>query len=449
MPRLIARTLAALALALAATATACRDAAVLEHWQPSTPHERYAERLRAAALDSTALGRDWLAAADSVLRHPVPAALPFREVGYFAADEARAVAYRMQLRAGQRVVAEISGDGAAPFRLFVDLYRVPGDSASADRALDELERVAGVDSVGRVQAVARRDGAYVLRVQPELLRSGRYTLTVRAEPSLAFPVQGRGSAAVRSFFGADRDGGRRAHHGIDIFAPRGTPAVAALDGVIRSTNPNRLGGNVVWLYDAEGRQSLYYAHLDTVLVSAGTPVRAGDTLGLVGNSGNARTTPPHLHFGIYQRGSGPVNPFPFVHQPTARPAPVDAALTALGGLVRVRGAAALLDAPDGAAGRRLVAGTPARVVGARAGFYRVVLPDGVPGYVLARNVESADAAIRRTRVPPGTVVRDRPAPTASVMDSLTADTALAVLGRFAPFTLVRTAGGREGWVALR
>ena len=113
MPRLIARTLAALALALAATATACRDAAVLEHWQPSTPHERYAERLRAAALDSTALGRDWLAAADSVLRIPVPAALPFREVGYFAADEARAVAYRVQLRAGQRVVAEISGDGAA------------------------------------------------------------------------------------------------------------------------------------------------------------------------------------------------------------------------------------------------------------------------------------------------------------------------------------------------
>lgn len=38
----------------------------------------------------------------------------------------------------------------------------------------------------------------------------------------------------------------------------------------------------------------------------------GDTLGLVGNTGNAKTTAPHLHFGIYKSGQGAINPLPFV-----------------------------------------------------------------------------------------------------------------------------------------
>jgi len=59
--------------------------------------------------------------------------------------------------------------------------------------------------------------------------------------------------------------------------------------------------------------TLYYAHLDKQLVSEGQYVKKGDTLGLVGNTGNARYTPAHLHFGIYTY-SGPMDPFPFVNQ---------------------------------------------------------------------------------------------------------------------------------------
>jgi murein DD-endopeptidase MepM/ murein hydrolase activator NlpD len=136
----------------------------------------------------------------------------------------------------------------------------------------------------------------------------------------------RGNPAIQSLFGVERDGGRRAHHGIDIFAPRGTPVIAATDGVVRSTSPNELGGNVVRLSDPRRAQTLYYAHLDRHVVAEGQQVRVGDTLGFVGNTGNARSTPPHLHFGIYVRGRGPINPLRYVRlvtapQVTARHAP--------------------------------------------------------------------------------------------------------------------------------
>ena len=46
-------------------------------------------------------------------------------------------------------------------------------------------------------------------------------------PSMAFPVSGHDSRAIKSGFGVPREAGRRTHHGVDIFAPRGTPVLAA------------------------------------------------------------------------------------------------------------------------------------------------------------------------------------------------------------------------------
>jgi murein DD-endopeptidase MepM/ murein hydrolase activator NlpD len=74
---------------------------------------------------------------------------------------------------------------------------------------------------------------------------------------------------------------------------------------------NRLGGNVVWVLRPSRGEAHYYAHLDTQRVRAGTRVKAGDVIGTVGNTGNARSTAPHLHFGIYA-GGGAVDPLPYV-----------------------------------------------------------------------------------------------------------------------------------------
>ena len=139
--------------------------------------------------------------------------------------------------------------------------------------------------------LADDDGQHLLRVQPELLRTGRYTLRIQREPSLAFPVHGKNDVAVGSFWGVDRDAGARRHEGIDIFAKRGTPVVAAAAGLITRVNETPRGGKVVWLADTEHGQHMYYAHLDQQLVQPGQTVQTGDTLGLVGNTGNARTTP--------------------------------------------------------------------------------------------------------------------------------------------------------------
>lgn len=126
------------------------------------------------------------------------------------------------------------------------------------------------------------------------------------------PVAGIRAADLRSTWGAPRSGGRR-HAGVDIFAKPGTPVVSATDGVVWSVGTNSLGGRVVWVV-GEGRAAYYYAHLRDWRpgLRRGDRVRAGEPLGTVGNTGNARTTPSHLHFGVYRlsplgrRGVDPV-----------------------------------------------------------------------------------------------------------------------------------------------
>ena len=167
-----------------------------------------------------------------------------------------------------------------------------------------------VSSPPALEHEARHDGEFVLRIQCELLRASRLTIEVESGPSLAFPVHGRDSRAVISFFGDAR--GSRDHQDIDIRAARGTPAISPIEGVVTSAGSNRLGGKVVWLLDPERKVVLYYAHLDRHHARSGERVEPGDTLGFVGNTGNAEGTVPHLHFGIYAAGEGAIDPYPFV-----------------------------------------------------------------------------------------------------------------------------------------
>lgn len=380
--RAVSRPLLALVLAVVAGGcTRVREGVRDVVERPLTAHARYARALERAGLDGTALGREWLAAADTVLRAAHPVTLPHREAGAYVRDEARAVGWRVALRDGERLVARVRAQGERT-TLFVDAFEVEGDSVPsfAHRASAAEDSATG-DVVLRLEAA--RSAAHVIRLQPELLRAGRYEVELRVEPTLAFPVPSVGPGAVQSFWGAVRDGGARAHEGIDIFAPRGTPVVSATPGMVRSTSPTRLGGNVVWLADATRAQSLYYAHLDSVVAVAGQRVGVGDTLGFVGNTGNAASTRPHLHFGIYRRGIGAVDPWPFVRPARGEGAVVRADTAVLGARAELGSATTVRAAPDdeAVAVRRVAARAPVRVVGAAGRWHRVQLADGVAGYV--------------------------------------------------------------------
>jgi murein DD-endopeptidase MepM/ murein hydrolase activator NlpD len=128
--------------------------------------------------------------------------------------------------------------------------------------------------------------------------------------SLVFPVAGYRSN-IGSFWGDVRDGGKRKHRGIDIFARKGTPVVAISDGIIVAKGNTPRGGKTLWLQSTSHPWTVYYAHLDEHKVRRGQIVKKGQVIGTVGKTGNARTTPPHLHFGIYT-WKGAVNPLPYV-----------------------------------------------------------------------------------------------------------------------------------------
>lgn len=274
-----------------------------------TPHEEYAEKLDDRDLDKTPEGRAWLAASQAALETPVAVTLPYRQQGFFQPDKPRAIGLRFSARAGEKLSFTLTRKGGAVLPIYADLFRQNQLSSPV------LSAETNSESFGFEVDEA---GTCILRLQPELFRTGAYVLSVSVGPSLDFPVSG-GKAKIGSTWGDSRDGGKRSHEGIDIFAPKLTPAVAAVDGYITGVREGGIGGKAVWLRPEGKDYTLYYAHLDKQLVHEGQQVKKGDVVGLVGNTGNARFTPSHLHFGVYTV-KGPIDPLPFVN-PSVRTAP--------------------------------------------------------------------------------------------------------------------------------
>ncbi len=450
-------------LTLAMSALACTQQVerVPPPFQPSTAHEAYAQSLIDSQLAHTALGRDWIHAAGESLVDPIKVESPFRETGYFDASQPTAIAYMFSVRGGQRIAAEVKLEASQPLRVFMDLYRlVAGDpaapvhvasGATASNAVPDGTLQGTGD--GRPPNPSRllgfeplRDAVYVLRVQPELLRGARYTLVIRADASLDFPVAGRDTGAIQSNFGAERDAGRRSHRGVDIFAPRGTPVLAASDGVVTRASTTQVGGNVVWMSTENRRLRLYYAHLDSHSVVPGQRVRAGDQLGTVGNTGNARTTPTHLHFGVYARGAA--DPDPFLRRVRVTPVDLTVDVDRLGAWSRAtRPSVNVLADPDRRSEIVTVIDehTPFRVWGASARWYRVDLPDGTRGYVAGQDTERA-TPLRSAAIADGSHVFDRPTLPAAVIDQLSPGVEVPVLGLYGEFLYVETPSGLTGWL---
>lgn len=178
-------------------------------------------------------------------------------------------------------------------RLVADLARAQAGLAAAKSALDSADATV---LAMQVQAGAGQPGAP--------LGAG----------GLVFPVSG--PHTFTDSFGAPRMFGTpfaHLHQGTDVFAPAGTPLVAIERGVLIRVGTDVLGGTKLWLAGASGTR-YFYAHLQAFApgVVEGKAVQAGEVVGFVGNSGNARGTSPHLHFEVHPGGGPAINPYPLL-----------------------------------------------------------------------------------------------------------------------------------------
>lgn len=114
------------------------------------------------------------------------------------------------------------------------------------------------------------------------------------------PLEAFDRAKYRDTFLAKR-GRHKKHHAIDLPASRGTPVVAVADGFIERLGRDKRGGKVVYLRDATGKYTFFYAHLarHEKGLKPGDHVVRGQRLGDVGSTGHV-IGGPHLHFAIFR-----------------------------------------------------------------------------------------------------------------------------------------------------
>ncbi len=186
------------------------------------------------------------------------------------------------------------------------LYKVRrGDS------LGEIAKAHGVKLSNILDANSIKSAVIV--PGQELFLPGGHMSTFALKKALGTLFIWPTTGVITSPFGMRHDpftGIMEFHNGIDIANVLGTPVKASMDGRVALVGRNRGYGNFIILNHGEGFQTLY-GHLSKSLVQKGEYVKAGQKIGLMGDTGYA--TGPHLHFTIY-KNSAPVNPLIYLEK---------------------------------------------------------------------------------------------------------------------------------------
>lgn len=271
------------------------DRAVLARRSP-TQRRIYAVTLLAQWRQQQALHAQYRQQRGSTPPRQGSAAMAFGDAG--SADAATSLAARMRL----------IRDGAGAVSLAARMLQ-------ALAAVVAVVAVAGVVALQPAYAWQERPAAYgsagpAGKAAALKTAATRPMATVGTMPAAA-PVHWQSPLArmrVTSLFGVVSPLRPQGHHGIDLVARRGTPVLAAADGVVETSADLDAGGakygKTISIAHADGRRS-FYAHLDSRQVAAGDPVRAGQPIGRSGATG--KVSGPHLHFELREAGR-PVDP---------------------------------------------------------------------------------------------------------------------------------------------
>ncbi|WP_457068422.1 MULTISPECIES: M23 family metallopeptidase [unclassified Modestobacter] len=199
-------------------------------------------------------------------------------------------------------------DAAEPVSVAEELGLVASDrpTLSGDAATSRLRDLVATRAEREdAQVAAAQAQADADRVAAEAAAVAAAAAAEAARPKAVLPVQG---ARLTSGFG-NRWG--TLHAGVDFAAPLGTPEYAVMDGVVLSAGPASGYGLAVYIQHPDGDVTVY-GHMQEILVSEGQHVRAGDTIALLGNTG--QSTGPHLHFEVHRGGldGEKVDPLPWL-----------------------------------------------------------------------------------------------------------------------------------------
>ncbi len=404
-----------------------------------TPYEKYIRKLEDADLRDRPMVAEWLAAGERAMDDSVFIQLPLTESGQFLSHRPEARSYTFTAMDGQ--VLKVNGltTATANARVFMDIFTLEDG---------EWKHQTSADSTLSLSHEFSRNTTCLLRIQPELLVNAYYSISVSLTPVLINPVSGASNRSIQSFYGDSRDGGRRSHEGVDIFARKGTPVIAPADGIVSRTGITRLGGKVVWMYDRKRQHSYYFAHLDSQHVTPGISVKQGDTLGTVGNTGNARFTPPHLHFGIYQARSK--DPLYYIRTlDVAGPAVIDTAFRI--NVYRIAGNnQRLKSGPNDKTVDISVLPKDAyvRVVARSGDWYRVALANHSEGYLPLRSVVPATHG-KTKKLSEEKSVTLYARNESTIMNYLPKDTLVEVLANADGYEYVRMPDGTHGWITIQ
>ncbi|WP_373492890.1 peptidoglycan DD-metalloendopeptidase family protein [Aquiflexum sp.] len=401
---------------------------------PSNPYEQYRNFLQSSEFENTAMVRDWVQAGETALSSPIEISLPYREISHFDKNQPQAIYMEFGTKEGQLISVQVEVISNPDSRFFIDLYEM-GQSG--------YKNIQFAKDTNRLEFQVRNSGRLGLRIQPELFRGGLVEITIQQNPTLAFPISGKNHRSIASFFGVQRDGGRRVHEGVDVFAPRGTPVTTVSPGRVTRVGVNNLGGKTVSV--SHDGYSFYYAHLDSQLVNTGQSVKIGDTLGTVGNTGNAITTAPHLHFGIYRRGA--VDPYPFFETVTLTNSHSVADSIHLGQFARIKVATAnLRNQPNTQSSitQNLSQNEIIRLQAKVNDWFRVKLPDGTSGYIFENLLTYELSAFESLEDNAGVLIRENFADSHTFEASRLGEN-IEVIGEFQDSRLLRTESGRFYW----